>query len=52
MSKCFLCGTPIEGEPKIVHAIVPLEKYPEHADPSYVHWYPACPECVKKGELV
>lgn len=52
MSKCFICGTPIEGKPNVIRSVVPLEKYPDHADPTYVHWYPACKECKDKKELV
>ena len=52
MHKCFICGEPIDGEPTIVRSIVTLEKYPDHADPEYVHTYPACAKCIAEGTLV
>ena len=52
MSKCFICGAPIEGKPHVIQSIVSLDKYPDHADPTYVHWYPVCSQCMESKELV
>lgn len=52
MSKCFICGAPIEGKPDVIRSIVPLEKCPDHAEPEYVHWYPVCIDCMESKELV
>lgn len=50
---CFICGKKGEKEEMmLISSIVPLEKYPNHADPEYIHTYPVCPECLEKGELV
>ncbi len=52
MHKCYLCGEPTGEKPKIIRTVVPIEKYPQHADPVYTHWYPVCKRCEEKGELI
>ena len=51
--ECFICKAQVERKDATLHkAIVELERYPEHADSTYIQYYMACPSCVKKGELL
>lgn len=50
---CMCCDAVVERKDMSLHySITALEKYPDHAEPEVFHWYMACPNCVKEGELL